>query len=318
VAFIIVKTMNTLQERRLRAVIRQLIREEAEATKQVHVFDFDDTLGLTSNANAVMLYKDGKPVHKSAAEVKAWLKGYGVSDKDLLEPGIVPIKEREGAYAAYLTSSGLAKVQKNFPSDRQGVTTGFADKVEQEGETILIDFTPSSSTDVETTKPIKSTIGKLKKMNAQGAETAVVTARKATGTGTDIHGNPVEATNDKDMKAFLSKYGAEPNAGVYGVTGQNKGTAIINKFVKGKEPPPEEIHFYDDLKKNTDEVEAAIAGKVPVELDVYGPGEFEHGEADPNKPTKKFPAKKDKEDVKEEGLDLGRILELSGLSKASI
>ena len=305
--------MNALQERRLRAVVRQMIREES--ARQVHVFDFDDTLGLTSNANAVMLYKDGKPVHKTEAEVRKWLKGYGVGDKDVLPPGIVPIEERDGAYAAYLSSSGLAKVQKHFPSDRQGVTTGYADKVEQEGETILIDFTPSSSTDVETTEPIKPTINKLKKMNAQGEQTAVVTARKATGTGTDIHGKPVEATNDKDMEAFLAKYGAEPNAGVTGVTGQNKGVAIINKFVKGKEPPPESIHFYDDLKKNTDEVEAAIAGKVPVELDVYGPGEFAHGEADPNKPTKKFPAKKGKEDVKGEGLDLGRLAVLAGLRR---
>lgn len=300
----------------LRKFIRDIILEDAPPERQVHVFDFDDTLGLTSNANAVMLYKDGKPVHKSEAEVKEWLKGYGVGDKDVLPPGIVPIKEREGAYAAYLSSSGLAKVQKNFPSDKQAVTTGYADKVEQEGETVLIDFTPSSGTDVETTKPIKPTINKLKRMNSKGAETAVVTARKATGTGTDIHGNEVEATNDKDMEAFLSKYGAKPNAGITGVTGQNKGVAIINKFVKDKDPPPEEIHFYDDLKKNTDEVEAAIAGKVPVTLDVYGPGEFEHGEADAEKPTRKFPAKKKKpaeDETKSEGVELARWARLAGL-----
>jgi hypothetical protein len=65
------------------------------------------------------------------------------------------------------------------------------------------------------------------------------------------------------------------------------------------------------LTKNTDEVEAAIAKKVPAELFVYGPGEFAHGEADPETPTKSFP--KGKQMTQKEGVDMDRMLLLAGL-----
>jgi hypothetical protein len=261
--------------------------------KQVHVFDFDDTLGLTSNANGVMLYRDGKPAHRTAGEVKDWLASLGVPETAILEPGIQSIRERENGMAVYLSSSGLAKVQKAFPPSKQGVTTGYADRVEQPGETILIDFTPSSGTNVNDTTPIEPTINKMKKANAQGSDTIVITARKADGVGTDFHGKDVAATNSKDMEDFLAAQGAKPTDGVMGVTGQNKGLAIIKKYIANYEDPPEEIHFYDDLKKNTDEVEAAVAEKVPSELHVYGPGEFAHNEADPEIPKKSYPGQEE-------------------------
>lgn len=261
----------------------------APPENQVHVFDFDDTLGVTTNANGVMLYRNGRPAHKTKKEVTNWLGALGVSKREILDPGIVSIRERDGGMAVYLTSLGLARVQRNFPATKQGVTTGYADKVEQPGETILIDFTPSSSTDVKSTKPIKSTINKMKREKEAGSATIVITARKASGTGVDFHGKPVEASNAEDMEKFLAKFGANPTDGVMGVTGQNKGHAIINKYIAGDKVPPEEVHFYDDLKKNTDEVEDAVAEKVPSELYIYGPGEFAHGGADPENPNKVFP-----------------------------
>lgn len=275
----------------------------APPADQVHVFDFDDTLGETLNANGVMLYRDGKPAHKTKKEVSDWLGSLGVSKKEILDPGIVSIRERDGGMAVYLTSLGLARIQRNFPSEKQGVTTGYADKVNQPGETILIDFTPSSGTDIKTTKPIKSTIEKMKRAKDQGSDTIVITARKATGTGVDFHGNPVDATNAEDMEKFLDRHGAKPSDGVMGVTGQNKGHAIIRKYITGGEAAPEEVHFYDDLKKNTDEVEDAVAEKVPSELYIYGPGEFAHGGASPEQPNKSF-------DANEEALDVRGIAEL--------
>jgi len=215
--------------------------------------------------------------------------------------------------AVYLSSSGLAKVQKAFPSAKQGVTTGHADKVNQPGETILIDFTPSSGTNVKDTKPIKSTIRKMKNANDQGSETIVITARKADGAGIDFHGNEVPATNSRDMEEFLSDQGAKPTDGVMGVTGQNKGNAIISKYISDDKNPPEEVHFYDDLKKNTDEVEDAVAEKTPSELYIYGPGEFAHGEADPENPSKKFPPKKNESRRRDPILE--RWSKLAGLIK---
>lgn len=314
------------EEQQLRRFIRNIIKEEtqqgkpkkaepvpgdAPPEKQVHVFDFDDTLGVTTNANGVMLYKDGEPAHKSEGEVKEWLNSIGVSDKDVLEPGIQSISERDGGFAAYLSSAALAKIQKKYPKDQQFVTG--VSEPPGEGEGVLIDFTPSSNTSIDTTDPIKSTINKLKAADSQGSDTIVITARKATGKGTDFHGKQIDATNQQDMEDFLSKQGAPPTKGVMGVTGQNKGDAIINKFMKGTDAP-EEIHFYDDLKKNTDEVEAAVAEKTPAELFVYGPGEFAHGEADPEKPTKAFPGSAGKKTQKE-GVDLSRWARLAGFKR---
>jgi len=260
--------------------------------RQVHVFDFDDTLGLTRNANGIMVYKDGKPLFKDAAGLKQYLSGLGVRDSDYLEAGIKMIPSRQ-APAAYLSSAGLARVQKVIPKEKQGAVGQKTEKtayVEDGTERLLIDFTPSSSTDIETTEPIRKTVNKLKKANAQGSDTIVITARQATGPAVDLNGDTVTATNGKDMEDFLASQGAAPTAGVMGVVGQNKGTAIINKFLAAGKEPPEEIHFYDDLKKNTDEVEAAVAGQVPAELHVYGPGEFAHDEADPERPNKSFDA----------------------------
>ena len=307
------KRLVSLNESQFRKLIRHIIREEAKAVpgdappdEQVHVFDFDDTLGLTLNANGVMLYNNGEAVHKNEEEVRNWMKKVGLSSKDLLDPGIVEIPSRKG-YAAYVNSAALAKLQNVYPKEQQKVTG--VSEPSAEGEFLLIDFTPSSNTDTETTKPIKSTIDKLKQANAQGSDTIVITARKASGQGTDFHGNKIGATNEKDMMDFLSAQGAATTKGVMGVSGQNKGNAIIDKFVKSDDPP-EEIHFYDDLTKNTDEVEQAVAEKVPAELFIYGPGEFAHGEADPNKPNKSFPKK-----VQKEGFEISRWARLAGLIK---
>jgi len=287
----------------MRKSLSQLIFEDttpgnAPAEEQVHVFDFDDTLGLTQNANGVMLYRDGKPAHRSEPELRAWLKSMGVRPEEILQPGIVPIQEREGGLAVYLNSSALGRIQQKFPRDKQGVTTGYADKVNQPGETVLIDFTPSGYTDAKTTQPIERTIDKLRNANAAGARSIVITARKATGAGEDFHGKSVSASNADDMRRFLSQQGAEPTDGVLGVTGQNKGNAIISKYMRDRNPP-EEIHFYDDLEKNTSEVEDAIALKEPSELHIYGPGEFAQGEADPDRPRKSYPEAPMKRPVEE-------------------
>jgi len=293
-----------LNEQDIRKIVRRLIKEagvlppgEAPAKKQLHIFDFDDTLGITQNANGVMLYRDGKPAHKSADELKQWLQKHNVTQKDILEPGIKKIDKRDG-FAAYLSSAGLAKIQKNTPRDKQGaVGQNTEDNAYKDGDNLLIDFTPSSGTDTKNTKPIKNTITRIRNANRAGAKTAVVTARKADGDGVDFDGNIVPATNAKDMSSWLAKYGAKPTDGVIGVTGKNKGKAIIDIFVKNSDNEPDEIHFYDDLKKNTDEVTDAITQDLPdKDLYVYGPGEFSHNEADPKHPTTVIDAKdKDKE-----------------------
>jgi len=327
-----------MSERLLRETIRAILNEEegvmtsgspvpgdVAPEKQAHVFDFDDTLGLTKNANGVMLYKDGKPAHKSAKEAAAWLKSMGVSDKNMLKgPGGEPFEQPSGldGTAAYIDSAGLAKLQKQIPREQQSVSPKAP--TDKKGDSLYIDFTPSAFVDVNTTDPIGSTIGKLKKANSQGSETMVITARASDKSkpGVSFSGQPVEPSNAEDMEKFLSSQGAGPTQGVLGVQGANKGDEIVKKFFKGRSPDkqPGEVHFYDDLSKNTQEVDTAVSGKVPAETFIYGPGEFAHGEADPESPSKATPANPELEQekesaVKKESLDptLRRILHLAGI-----
>lgn len=267
---------------------------DAPPDKQAHVFDFDDTLGETDNPNGVMLYLNGQPAHKTAEEAQAWLASKGVTGKDLLKgPGGQPIEKPEGkdGFAAYISSAGLAKLQTVYPREQTSVTPN---EPKGEGEMVYIDFTPSSYVNPDTTKPIDSTISKLKQANSQGSDTMVITARASNKTepGVDFSGKSHVPSNAEDMEAFLAAQGAAPTQGVLGVRGQNKGQEIIKKFFASKPPEeqPDEVHFYDDLSKNTKEVDAALSGKVPAETFIYGPGEFAHGGADPNSPNKKVPA----------------------------
>lgn len=324
----------------LREAIRALLAEaegvvtsgtpipgDADPKKQAHVFDFDDTLGITKNANGVMLYRDGKPAHKSSKEAAEWLESMGVSEKNYLPgPNGETFEQPSGldGVAAYIDSAGLAKLQKQIPRTQSSVSP--KPPTEKKGDALYIDFTPSAFVDVNTTDPINSTLQKMKKAASQGSETMVITARASDKKkpGVNFSGEPVVPSNSEDMENFLSSQGAAPTQGVLGVQGQNKGDEIIRKFFKSRSPEeqPDEVHFYDDLSKNTDEVDAAVSGKVPAETFIYGPGEFAHGEADPENPNKATPANPELEDEKEaaltkESLDpaLRRILELAGLRR---
>ena len=172
-----------MSSRLLRETIRALLLEaegvvttgtpvpgDADPEKQVHVFDFDDTLGVTKNANGVMLYRDGTPAHKTAAEAAAWLKSMGVSEKNYLPgPSGETFEEPSGAggIAAYIDSAGLATLQRQIPRMQQSVSP--RPPTDKKGDALYIDFTPSAFVDVNTTDPINSTIQKMKSVAAQGS-----------------------------------------------------------------------------------------------------------------------------------------------------
>lgn len=269
-------------------LIERATAGDSDPKSQAHVFDFDDTLGITNNANGVMLYLNGQSAHKTKEQISDWLRGMGLGSQDLINgpngKNIDFIKSR-GGFVAYVSSSGLAKIQNNYPRSSQFVT-GYGEP-SGSGEEILIDFTPSSYVDQNTTKPINQTIRRMKQVNSLGSDTMVMTARKSDGQGTSIDGKRVKPTNSKDIESFLRKHGAAPTQGVEGVSGQNKGQAIEKNFFKGSHTP-EELHFYDDLEKNTKEVERQIGGKTPAELHLYGPGEFDKGHASAFDPVKSY------------------------------
>lgn len=328
-----------LKDRKDVAFLRWLCEDEGESTEkgvitagskdepvpgdvdpkdQVHIFDFDDTLGETDNSNGVMLYVDGKPAHKTAEEAQAWLATKGVGSKDMLRgPSGQSIEKPAGkeGFASYVSSAGLVKLQSIYPREQQKVTPS---EPKDKGEMLYIDFTPSSFVSQGTTKPIDSTISKLKQVNSQGSDTMVITARASDKQkpGVDFAGQPHVPSNAEDMEAFLAKQGAAPKQGVLGVQGQNKGNEILQKFFTGKseEEQPKEVHFYDDLSKNTKEVDTALNGMVPAETFIYGPGEFAHGGADPNKPNlSRPPAKKQKSLAESVGFDLDHWRRMAGI-----
>lgn len=317
--------MSHLAENQLRSLIRKLVKEEvndvpgdAPPAKQIHVFDFDDTLGVTKNANGIMLFKDGEPAHKTEADAMDWAKSLGLESELLPGPDGKPIEMPAGSdgFAVYINSGALAKVRNKYPN-----RSSTPDKPKPEGEGLWIDYTPSSNTSAA--DPIKSTISKLKKATQGGSETIVMTARAGESggkSGKDFGGKTIDPTNEKDILAFLSdEGGVTPTAGVVGLSGGNKGDAIKKKFFTGKKPEdkPDEVHFYDDDSVNTDAVKTALEADpdVDAEVYIYGPGHFSKGEADPNSPTDAvLPKTKDKKNTKSEGLDLDRWLKLAGLT----
>jgi hypothetical protein len=268
-----------------------LIKKEAAPEKQAHVFDFDDTIAVTDSPNIVMFFNDGQAAHKSEQEVLQWLNQNSLKSNELLKgPNgkSVEIVPSRGGYAAYVSSSGLAKIQTNYPGKES--ITGMSEP-SPVGPNVLIDFTTAFSVNQNTAVPIKQTIEKIKKANASGADTMVLTARRGEGKGKSIHGKELEPTNKKDIHNFLSKQGAAPSLGIVGTTGGDKGNILYNKVAPEQ---PEEIHFYDDLPKNINNVARTLGGKIPADLYLYGPGEFAKGQANADRPSIKIPGNKGK------------------------
>lgn len=264
-----------------------LKEEESNPDKQTHVFDFDDTIAVTQSPNIVMLFQDGLPAHSSEKDVVGWLKQNGLKSNEVLNGPhgkYIEFIPSKNGYACYVSSSGLAKIQANYPG-RESIT-GVSEPLKF-GPSILSDFTTAFGVDHYTAKPIKQTIDKIKKLNAAGADTMVLTARRGEGRGRSIHGHEVEPTNKKDILSFLNKQGATPTDGVVGTAGGDKGKILYKKAVEEKpeKDRPDEIHFYDDAPKNINNVSQTLGGKVDQDLYLYGPGDFESGQASVDRPS---------------------------------
>lgn len=304
-----------ISESQLRKIVRKAILEQVQpipgdsvGPEQVHIFDFDDTLGVSLNPAGIMLMRNGKPAWQNPQDVGLWMSKNGILGSDVMQPGIVKINRLDG-YAVYLTSKGLSKAQTRFPSSKRGVVFQETEpNAMNADEGLLIDFSPAAQVEINSTEAIGQTIQKMGNANSKGAETMVMTARKPVGDILNFEGEKVPVTNVQDITDFLSSQGTAPTLGVVGVTGQNKGHKIKNFFFNNDDPP-EEIHFYDDAPINTDDVENELAEKVPAEVFIYGPGHFDRGEVNANKPTKSFPASENPEMKMERWLRLAGIIQ---------
>jgi len=269
--------------------VKNPIPGDALPSYQLHVFDFDDTLAVSKNSNGIALFKDGKPANITLRDMTTWLTDLGITKNDLLKgPNGKSVEETPNTkiWTAYITSNALARVKANKKFDNKYITG--SGEIPNKGETLAIDFTPSSF--IGKAKPIDPVINKLKNARDEGAQTVVMTARKGEGDGISMDGKTVPHSNIKDVKAYLKAHGAMPDE-VIGVSGKNKGKEIEQEYF-GTTNDPKEVHFYDDDEKNIDSVKKALVGKVNAEVFTYGPGKFANKEANPDKPSDKYPAKR--------------------------
>jgi len=318
---------------------------DAAPDKQAHIFDFDDTLGVTSDSNGIMMYKDGSPVWKTAQEAQAWVTQNGLQKELLKGPKGSSIEQPDGVegFAVYVNSAGLTKARKLADINLIAPDKPAPGNQEQAGKLVLVaDYSPSST--AKNAEPIDSTLNRVK--NAPpGAETQIITARSgesAIKSGErsnpkDFGGKEHPPSVETDLAKFMSDQGItlSTKAGqpVKGMGGGNKGKQIKKTYFDARKPEeqPDEIHFYDDDPKNIDDVRAALKD-VDAEVFLYGPGGF----ADPSKhphpagtasadtPKEKYPpsgAKKKKEEQAAQplaeslGFDLDRWQRMAGIKR---
>jgi hypothetical protein len=292
-----------------------IVKEDVD----LHVFDFDDTLGVTTSPTlvAAVEYNGGDPDDPESyvpvkdllsrvgsvvkgvklppeADVKSsGLKGDRVKSEDELNDSqaiVLDTEQYRDWKEKYIPSGDHVRLVINPNIDRQIRDAGR--KMKQAGKTGEIhvaDFSPSSTIG-SSVKPIKQMLKTLAKAEAAGDETAVVTARKGATDLDALGGGKVPATNAADISAFVSgETGARPDEvlGAADFNPTDPASAKRDLIIKlASKPGIENIFFYDDDPENARRV-AQICDDAPEltgkELDIYN-YEFAKG-AKPTKPT---------------------------------
>lgn len=287
--------------------------------KDLHVFDFDDTLGVTTSPTlvAAVEYNGGDPddpesytpVKDLQRRVGSVVKGVKLPDEAKVQsPGlrgdrvksaddlddsqaiVLDTEQYRDWKEKYIPSGNHVRLVINPNIDQQIRAAG--KKMSQSGTTGEIhvaDFSPSSSIGTSV-KPIKQMLKKLANAKAAGDETAVVTARKGKTDLNALGGGKVPATNAADIKDFVSQEaGVSPDV-VYGAADFSPTDPASGKrdlIIKlASDEDVDNISFYDDDPENAKRV-AQICDDAPEltgkELDIYN-YEFAKGK-NPTKPT---------------------------------
>jgi len=282
---------------------------EENVEDELHVFDFDDTLGVTDSPTfiAAVEFTGGDPedpssyipitnladrVTASTGDLGApsdigftsgGITGNKVSGESPIIDGAEVIMVDTAQYRdwdnKYIRPAGHAKIVVG--GDIEGKIKKAARAMAKDGRTGEIhvrDFSPSST--LGAVKPISTTLQRLKDVESQGGNTAVVTARKGETDLDAFGGAKIPAQNSKDIENFVrDQTGAVPDD-VFGAADiSNAGPENKRKLVKWliAKNNPEEVHFYDDDPGNVAAV-AQLCNDEDVEgleLNLYG-GEFDH------------------------------------------
>jgi len=291
-----------------------------KGNKELHVFDFDDTIAVTPNANGVVPMRNGEPIFNNRNDKEKFVKFmkdfYGLSDGDfapMSELGAddgIRWNEGLGSWTAYLTSFPLGNVQAkhdkqyfwgktsygkpkpehdaSLPAGSEGLDKNQISLAAIENDPTMqvgIDFSPSNSTS-EDVEEIPQTINRIQWANDGGAQTHIMTARGGEGQMYTFDGGTVDVTNAEDMEKYVAKRNAKPTLGTQGVWGGNKGEKIRDLIDSlPADEKPDEIHFYDDQVKNIKRVRAEFADDDENDLFLYGPGHFHGNKVSADVPT---------------------------------
>jgi len=253
-----------------------LVNEENE----IHAFDFDDTLGVTSSPTIHMavMYNGGDPEDPSSFQPITDLvtrlqgsvsgavqkpsqndvvKGMNVDDTidDLGDPfngaqvAVTDTAQYRDWKEKYLPSVAGSRIVVG--GDLLGKLKDAARKRSgKPGEIHVVDFSPSFT--LGNVKPIDPTIQLLGDEESGGAFTAVITARKGKTDLDTIKGTKQPARNASDIRDFLASKGAEPDlvmgaADISNDTADNK-RKILKSLTLSK--GASDVNFYDDDPEN--------------------------------------------------------------------
>jgi hypothetical protein len=312
--------MNDVSSRWLKlAGILSEQKAEPKKSKDLHVFDFDDTLGVTTSPTlvAAVEYNGGDPedpdsyipikdlksrvgsivkglkTPKQADVDSPGLSGDEVRSNDELDDSqaiVLDTEQYRDWKEKYIPSGDHVRLVIN-PNIGKDIRRA-GQKMFQQGKTGEIhvaDFSPSSTIGTSV-MPIKQMLSVLAQAESSGDDTAVVTARKGKTDLDALGGGKIPATNASDIEDFVSKEaGVAPDV-VYGAADFSPTDPASGKrdliIQLASDEDIENIHFYDDDPENAKRVAQMctdapeLAGK---ELDIYN-YEFAKG-ANPSKPT---------------------------------
>tara|TARA_B100000700_G_scaffold184560_2_gene203481 strand:+ start:422 stop:1567 length:1146 start_codon:yes stop_codon:yes gene_type:complete len=286
--------------------------------RDLHVFDFDDTLGVTDSPTlvAAVEYNGGDPNDpKSYVPVKdlgdrvgAKVKGIQLpKNSDFQFSGLSGNEVRsnnklDDAQAIVLDTEQYRDWKEKYIPSGDHVRLVVAPDIDAQiksagkrmsdmgttGEIHVADFSPSSTIGTNV-QPIDSMLDVFSTAESEGDATAVVTARKGETDLDSLGGGKIPATNAADIQDFLaSEIGSNADV-VYGAADFNptdpatgKKDLIQRLAIKDD---IDNVHFYDDDPENAKRVEQLcndpeLAG---TEIDIYN-YEYAKG-AKPTTPT---------------------------------
>mgnify|MGYP001500926028 CR=1 FL=1 len=294
--------------------------EARMAKKDLYVFDFDDTLGVTTSPTlvAAVEYSGGDPNDSTSytpikdlksrignvvkglqTPAQAGVNSPGISgnvvrsnDKlDDAEAVVLDTEQYRDWKEKYIPSGDNVRlvINPNIENDIMRAGKSMFDRGVT-GEIHVTDFSPSSTIG-SNVRPINPVLDILSKANAAGDETAVVTARKGETDLDSLGGGKIPATNAADIEDFVAhEAGTAPDI-VIGAADYNPADPASAKrdlVIALYDQQIDNIHFYDDDPENARKVaeicgEAGDEGMDGVELSIYN-YEFAKGGGG-NKPT---------------------------------